>query len=106
MATNKTEQEAMLEGRVMYLEKTVEEIRDAVRSIASSLQILTRLEAAHNETRNGVGRAFTAIEDHEKRLRAVEAEMPTVKLTRGWVITAATAIVGILGLALFRLVVG
>lgn len=106
MATNKTEQEAMLEGRVMYLEKTVEEIRDALRSIAASLQILTRLEASHSEMKNGVGRAFKAIEDHETRLRAVEAEMPTVKLTRGWVITAATAIVGVLAFATFKMVVG
>lgn len=99
------EQQTVLETRVTFLERAVDEIRDAVKSIDGSLQVLARLETSHSETRNAIGRAFSEIEDHEKRLRAIEEDMPTMRLARGWVIGGMAAIVGLLCIAIFKLVV-
>lgn len=95
----------VLDVRVTNLERVVERVSAAMESIDESLKTLTRLDVKHDETRDGLGRAFTLIEDHEKRMRAIEVEMPTVKLGRGWMFRAMTGIVGIVGLAVVYLVV-
>jgi chromosome segregation ATPase len=102
--TNHHGEKGQLESRVEFLEKTVHEVRDAVKSIDGSLKELVRLEVAHAETRNGLERAFLEINDHESRLRKIEEDMPTMRMTRGWVITAVIGIVGILGLAVAKMV--
>jgi len=91
-----------LESRVDFLEKTVHEVRDAVRSIDGSLKELVRLEVAHAETRNGLTRAFLEINDHEERLRKIEAEMPTMRMARGWVVSGVIGLVALLGLAVAK----
>lgn len=99
------EEHKVLEFRVGALEGAVGEIKQAVKSIDQSLQSLARLETRHAETRDGLSRAFTDIEDHETRLRAVESEMPTMKLTRSWILRAVVVIVGAVCLALLGMVV-
>lgn len=94
----------MLEFRITNLEGAVGEIRGAVKSIDASLQTLARLELHHAETRDGLGRAFTAINDHEIRMRAVEAEMPMAKLVRNWVIGGVIGVVVLVGVAVVGLV--
>lgn len=94
------EDHKVLEHRVNTLESSVNEIKQAVKSIDGSLQVLARLEAHHAETRDGLGRAFGEIKDHEKRLRVIEGEMPTMKLARGWAIAGVVAIVALVGLTL------
>lgn len=100
-----SEEHKVLEFRVGALEGAVGEIKSAVKSIDQSLQSLARLETRHAETRDGLSRAFTDIEDHEARLRAVESEMPTVKLTRSWTLRAVVGIVVVVCLALLGMVV-
>lgn len=77
--------EDMVSHRLDALEDDVSEVKTAIKSIADSLRTLAALEAHHAETRDGLGRAFTAIDDHEKRLRAIEQNLPVLKLTSGWV---------------------
>ncbi len=106
--------------RVTALEVVVQEVKIAVQSIDSSLKILAALEVKHEETRNGLNRAFQEIEDHEGRIRAmelsapkkgderissIESEMPTLKLVRGWVITGVLGILSILGVAVVSLII-
>lgn len=79
--------------RLDMIEKTLE-------AISENLSKLAALEQKHVETREALGRAFTEIGEHNKRLRDVEAEMPTLKLVRGWVITGVLGVLGLLGLAL------
>lgn len=98
-------EQAHLESRVDFLEKTVHEVRDAVRSIDESLRELVRLEVAHAETRNGLTRAFLELNDHEDRLRRIEADMPTMRMARGWVVSGVIGLVGLLGIALASLVI-
>jgi len=83
------------EYRLDALEGSVREIKDAVGSIAKSLDTLARLEERHQETRDSLTRAFNRIEDHEVRLRKTEAEVPTTRLVKTWVIAGITGLVGI-----------
>lgn len=87
------------EFRLNALEESVAEIRAAVKSIDSSLQTLARLEERHQETRDGMQRMFATLEAHDERLKAVELEMPLMKLLRMWgfgiLISAAAAYFGL-----------
>jgi DNA repair ATPase RecN len=106
VTTHCNEDTRVLENRVSHVEKAVDEIRDAAKSIDASLKVLARLEVAHGETREGLGRAFKDIEDHEDRLREIEKDMPTLKQAHGWVVSGVIAVVGLAGLAVWKVVVG
>lgn len=95
----------VLFSRVSNLEDVVDEVKNAVKSIDQSLRTLASLEVKHEETRNGLNRAFGSISDHETRMRTIETEMPTLKLVRGWVIAGVLGIMGILGLAIMHLLI-
>ena len=97
-------EQAHLESRVVFLEKAVEQVRDAVKSIDGSLKELVRLGVAHEQTRETLSRVWLELEDHEKRLRQIEVDMPTMRLARGWVVSGVVGLVGLLGLALAKLV--
>jgi len=96
----------VMEYRLSALESSVGEIRSAVKSIDASLQILSRLEQRHAETRDGLERAFSELADHETRVRVIEAEQPTTKLIKGWVIGGIVGGLSMMGIALVKLVVG
>lgn len=98
--------DSVIEYRIEALEGSVNEIKSAVKSIDASLRVLSRLEQRHAETRDGLERAFAEIADHETRVRTIETEMPTTKLIRGWVIAAVVCVIGMMGMAMIRLVVG
>lgn len=99
-----TPPDSVMEYRISALEGSVNEIKQAVKSIDASLQVLSRLEQRHSETRDGLERAFNEIADHETRVRVIETEMPTTKLIRGWVIASVVGVVGLLGAAVIHLV--
>lgn len=77
-------------------------LEQSQRDIAQSLQALVRLEQHHSDTRAGLDRAWKAIdacreriqtvddqipERLDDRLAAIEKDLPTLKLTSGWVVT-------------------
>lgn len=95
---------AVLDVRVTNLEKIVDRVSTAVESIDESLKTLTRLDVKHDETRTGLGRAFVSLEDHEKRMRLIEEEMPTVKQARSWLFAGVIGVVSIVGAAVVYLV--
>lgn len=98
------ERQSVLEYRVNALEAVVGEVKNAVKSIDTSLQTLASLEVHHAETRDGLERAFSEIGDHENRVRAIESEMPTIKLIRNWVVGGVLACVSMVGAATINLV--
>lgn len=98
-------QNMVLEYRVATLEGAVVEIKSAVKSIDSSLQTLAKLEVHHTETRDGMARAFAELTDHETRVRAIEAEMPTMKMIRNWVVAGVVGVVSMMGAALVTLMI-
>jgi chromosome segregation ATPase len=95
----------VLEYRVATLEGAVVEIKSAVKSIDSSLQTLAKLEVHHTETRDSMARAFMELTDHETRVRAIEAEMPTMKMIRNWVVAGVVGVVSMMGAALVTLMI-
>ena len=95
---------AVLDVRVTNLEKVVERVSTAVESIDESLKTLTRLDMKHEEANKSIDRALVSIKDHETRIHGVELEMPTMKLVRGWVVTGAIALVGLMGVSIVNLV--
>lgn len=94
----------VLNVRVTNLERVVERVSTAVESIDESLKTLTRLDVKHDETRDGLGRAFVAIKDHEQRIRVIESEMPTMKLGRGWLFAGMTGTIALLAAIIVRLI--
>lgn len=102
----------LLEFRVDALERDRDEDRvrferfeRAVESIDNSLKTLTRLEIHNSETQEAIKRAFNSIADHETRLRPIEADLPTLRLVRGWVIGGVIGVCSLLGVAVVSLVV-
>ena len=102
----------VLAHRVTTVEAAVNEIKDAVATIASAVQAIAALEAHHSETRNGLERAFNAIanvekevKEFDKRLRDIEVAMPGLKEVRTWVICGVLATVAIVGGAMAAMVV-
>lgn len=103
----------VLEFRVSVLEGAVGEIKTAVKSIDTSLKTLTTLEVHHSQTRDAVGRAFSEIKrledgdikDHEDRLRGIEADLPTMRLVRNWVITGVLGCTSLVGVAVAGMVI-
>lgn len=90
--------DALTSYRLTMIEKTLE-------AVSMNLKQLTELEIKHIETREALGRAFDELANQGKRITDVELEMPTMRLTRGWIIAAAIGIVAIVGIAAVRLVI-
>ena len=95
---------ALVERDVGGMKSAVAEIRDSTKEIAASLQILTTLQQMHSQMQTDVLRAFINIKDHEDRIRLVENDMPTVRLARGWVITAVVGVIGLIGVGMLSLI--
>src|SRR3990167_2545577 len=94
-----------IERRVDTLEQAVNEIKEAVKTIAENSTVLARLEAHHEETRESLKRAFESIATNRKdyevrgekvdsRLRVVEMQMPILKLTSRWIIGVVVTVIG------------
>jgi septal ring factor EnvC (AmiA/AmiB activator) len=105
----------LLSDRMDRMEKTQERLADAVEKQAAVVEKVATLLAKHEEHRDAIGRAFDEIEsdraacaerfkDHETRLRVVEDDMPTLRLTRNWVIGFTVAGTGGVCLAVMALV--
>lgn len=97
--------DGVIDYRITALETNVGEIRQAVKSIDASLQVLSRLEQRHAETRDGLERAFAELADHETRVRVIEQEQPTTKLIKGWVIAGVVGGLSMMGIAMIKLVI-
>jgi hypothetical protein len=81
----------------------LEMIERTLESLAENIKQLTTLEQKHLETRESLNRSFKAIAAIEERTRAIELEMPTLKMVRGWVLAGMVGILGLLGIAIFKL---
>jgi hypothetical protein len=82
--------------RLHVIEQTLGAIRD-------NLVRLSTLEERHLHTREALDRAFRAIEKLDRRVAAIEQEIPTLRLVRGWVIGGVVGTLGLLGATLFKL---
>jgi hypothetical protein len=78
-------------------------IEETLKAISENLERLATLEQKHFETRDQVTRAFDSIADHDTRIRSIETEMPTLKLTRKWVMSGVIGTLTLLGVTVFKL---
>lgn len=85
--------------RLAMLEDTMRQVADTLTKMASLDQRILDAQnsqaAMRDEWSNKDG-------DKERRLRAIEVEMPTLKLIRGWVISGVIACASLLGLTLYQ----
>lgn len=88
--------DALTAYRLEMIEKTLASMSDSVRQLVS-------LEQKHIETRQAIERAFSELKEHDLRIRDVEQEMPTLKLTRGWIVAGVLGVFGVLGVQLFKM---
>lgn len=94
---------AVTDLRITNLESAVSDIRQAVRSIDSSLRVLARLEDRHEEVNKSLARAFVQNEQLEERIRMLEMEAPLTRMVRGWVISGVIGVVSIVSVAAYKL---
>jgi len=78
-------------------------IESTLKTVSENLVTLAQLEQKHLETKESLARAFNSMSDLNSRMREVEAELPTLKLIRGWVIAGVISIVSMLGVAIFKM---
>lgn len=85
---------SLLGYRVGQVESQQAEMRSAIKSIDANLHVLADVQ-----------RRLSSLGDAELRLRAIELELPTLKLTRKWVLAIVTMMGGTVGAAMLALVV-
>lgn len=95
----------LIERRLDVVERAIEEIRDATRSIAESVSKIVLLEERHAETTRALERAFGALKEVEHRLREIEVELPGLREVRRWVLGMVFGVLGAVGTAVLALVV-
>ena len=102
----------LIEHRVGAVERAVESIAESVRVIADSTSKIVRLEERHDETREGLNRAFSETRDMKSdadkvddRVRVIEVEMPSLKEVKAQINRAVWGLVGLVGIAIVGLVI-
>lgn len=85
--------------RLAMLEDTMRQVADTLTKMASLDQRI--LDAQNSQAAMRDEWVSTDV-DKERRLRAIEVEMPTLKLIRGWVISGVVACASLLGLTLYQ----
>lgn len=88
----------LLTYRVDRHEDALREIRDAVKAIEKCLQVLSSVEERNIRTN-------LQLAELTKTIRAIEVEMPTMRLVRGWVLAAMTTGGAAVGAGVLALVV-
>lgn len=94
----------VIESRLDGMAVDLSEIKTELRTVAAGMERVIRLEEGRRQHEDALSRAFERIGDHEKRIIAVETEMPMMKMVRGWVITGVIGVVGILGVSVITMV--
>lgn len=103
--TNPQERAAMqvIEARLDGIAADLSEMKAELRTVASGMERVIRLEEGRTQHAEALGRAFGILNEHEKRIIAIENEMPMTKMVRGWVIAGVIGIVSLLGLQVIGL---
>lgn len=81
---NRSGERDLLSYRVDQHEVSIREMREAIKSIDKSLQMLSLVEVRH-------AAALDQIISMNKRVQAIELELPTLKLARKWMLAVMTS---------------
>ncbi len=93
-----------MEHRVTSLETSVERIDRAVERISDSIERISNAISVQRVNSDSIARSWRAVEDHEQRLRAVESDMPTLRLIRNWVVAGVVGTLALVGVAAARII--
>lgn len=88
--TKPAEGELLIDYRLSQLERAVTKL------VEQNAQMIA-LEQRHLDTREALERAFKALKEQDSRIRAIETDLPTMRLVRGWVITGVLAVMAASG---------
>lgn len=94
------------EYRLRLIEESLSEIRTAIKGIHDSLRTLATLEVRHEQTREALGRAFSALERLESRVGAIEEAMPLLQLTSKWIRAGVVSLAGLVIIGAIKIVFG
>lgn len=105
-----------LPHRVQRLEEGVDRLTETVGmqgqrfdtkldSIGQSISLLVRIDERQVAISERLQMGAATMQKHEERIATIEAAMPGLKETRGWVVLGILAGVGMIGAALLKLVV-
>ncbi len=78
---------------------------DTLVGINESLRTLTRVEEAQIHIKERLSEGSKKLTDHEARLLVIEQQMPGLKELRRWVIGGILSGIGMIGIALVKLVI-
>jgi hypothetical protein len=98
--------DVLTDYRLSAIEKNQELMSENLKEIGEAMRMLISLEQKHVETREALERAFKSLEQHNDRIHKIEIEMPTVKLTRGWVMAGVLFLCGIFGIQMVKIITG
>lgn len=99
----------MTSAEAQILEANITHVARTVDSLARLLENVPETLAEIRATQSGIQITLqdgkTTMSDHEQRIKEIELAMPGLKEMRKWVVTGIIAGVGMLGVALLKLVV-
>lgn len=94
------------ELRLGLLEKAIELLGRSQEDINKTLQSIQLTLANYSDTKAALDRAFGEVKKVDDRLDKIEKDMPLLKLTSSWVKSAVLGIAALLGLAIWKLIIG
>ena len=94
----------ILNMRLDTMQTEMNRIGEAAVEISQSLQVLSRLEQGHQGILDRLKDGAERFKSHESRLQTIEVHMPALIELRKWVIGGILAGLGMVGVAIFKLV--
>lgn len=96
---------ARIEVQLGYVVDEQRRTNGVLEDIGDALRQFAVLESKQHEDRRAIERAFSEIDKTNKRVTAIEQEMPMVKLASGWVFKAVLGVLAVLGVAALGIVI-
>jgi len=100
---NEQQQHAPNNNQAALVDYRLRNIEVAMERVADQMGVLVSLQQQYIETREAIARAFKAQEDHERRIREMENEMPTLRMTSRWVIAGVIGMICLMGVMWFKI---
>jgi len=94
-----------LRGVVRGVDSKVDELRTGMAKLAEAMTSVVKLEVRHDQASVNIQALSDRQDSMDRRLGAVESEMPQLRETRAWVVRAMSIVVGAVLMALLGLVI-
>lgn len=91
--------------RVEAMSKDMGDIKDAMKDMAKAIERLAVIEERQSAASAAIGRAFTELDKHDKRITEIEKAQPLQQQSSDWMQRAVWAIVTAVATAIGSLVI-